>query len=180
MTCKREKERHLRPACPREIYTCKANADNRSSTLPILQQTPPLSMSTLEKDLAKVSARVCKHMNVDHGSSLRAWAVYYLHVVVMHSTVLEMTKCDTHGFWLSIDGTEPARVPYNTDLKSVSQIRKVAVDMHHAAFKGLGFSYRVQNGYYDLGKKLHSKVIIGVVAAVSVVVVGVVVMRIVT
>ena len=62
-------------------------------------------MSNLEADLAKMSERVCGHMNADHADSLLAWAHFYAKVPDAASATmtdvnpvtrfgLELTKAD--------------------------------------------------------------------------------------
>ena len=108
-------------------------------------------MSNLEADLAKMSERVCGHMNHDHADSLLAWAHFY--AKVPDAAAATMTDVKPDGFELELtkaDGYVMPKVliPYEPALEKEGDVRKVAVAMHFAAFNGLGWQYKLANGFY--------------------------------
>ena len=89
----------------------------------------------LEADLAKMSERVCGHMNHDHADSLLAWAHFYAKVPDAASATMTDVKSD--GFELELtkaDGYVMPKVliPFDPPLEKAGDVRKVAVAMHFA------------------------------------------------
>ena len=39
-------------------------------------------------------------------------------------------------------------VPYDPPIQTAAQVRKIAVSMHFAAYNGLGFRYKLSQGFY--------------------------------
>ena len=54
---------------------------------------------------------------------------------------LELTKAD--GYVMP-----KVLIPYEPALEKAGDVRKVAVAMHFAAFNGLGWQYKLANGFY--------------------------------
>lgn len=117
----------------------------------LLALTAFSDMSNLEADLTKMSERVCGHMNHDHADSLLAWAHFYAKVPDAASATMTDVKPD--GFELELtkaDGYVMPKVlvPFDPPLEKAGDVRKVAVAMHFAAFNGLGWQYKLANGFY--------------------------------
>ena len=98
-----------------------------------------------------MEARISKHMNDDHSDSLLAWAHFYAKLpTATHATATTLTD---QGFGLDVtlaNGTvTPATIPFDPPLKSASDVRKVAVAMHFAAYNALGFRYKLTMGFYS-------------------------------
>ena len=107
---------------------------------------------SLAEGLEKSAARICKHMNEDHGDSILAYAHFYAKLPTAVSA--QMTGLTVTGFELDVrmaDGTIKSKVlvPYDPPLESAPQVRKVAVSMHFAAYNGLGFRYKLAKGFYS-------------------------------
>ena len=118
----------------------------RSSSVAVHRAT-----MALEADLAKMSERVCGHMNHDHADSLLAWAHFY--AKVPDAAAATMTDVKSDGFELELtkaDGYVMPKVliPFEPPLEKAGDVRKVAVAMHFAAFNGLGWQYKLANGFY--------------------------------
>ena len=114
--------------------------------------------NALAQALARSSARVCTHMNEDHGESLLAYAHYYANLP--GAKAARMTAVLPRGFEIEVEDngkTQTVVVPYLTPLKSAGEVRKQAVEMHHEAFARLGFAYRVCNGYYARALRMATK-----------------------
>jgi len=108
-------------------------------------------MPTFTKELAAMEARISKHMNDDHSDSLLAWAHFYAKLpTATHATATTLTD---QGFGLDVklaNGTvTPVIIPFDPPLKSASDVRKVAVAMHFAAYNALGFRYKLTMGFYS-------------------------------
>ena len=103
----------------------------------------------MEADLAKASARIAHHMNDDHSDSLLAYARYY---GKLDAKAAAMTGVTAQGFELDVtvaDGSvKKTLVPYSRPLKSAGDVRKVAVEMHFAAYNGLGVVYKLKTNFY--------------------------------
>lgn len=107
-------------------------------------------LAALDAALEKSSARVAAHMNDDHAQSLLAYAHYYARLP--DATGAKMVGMSAKGFDLEVTlangSSERVLVPYNEPLTSAADVRKRAVAMHMAAFHGLGFRYKLLNGFY--------------------------------
>ena len=116
-----------------------------------MAESLPEPMPSLDDDLAKMSTRVCNHMNADHADSMLAWAHFYAKVPDAASAT--MTNVTKDGFELEItkaDGYVMPKVvvPYEPALEKAGDVRKVAVAMHFAAFNGMGTQYKLTRGFY--------------------------------
>ena len=96
------------------------------------------SSKDLGSQLKKIAKETCKKMNTDYQQSLVAYAKWY---GKFSNAVLgtEMTNINERGFELKVklsDGTyvNDVLIPFNKAVEDASQIRKVAVSMHHEAF----------------------------------------------
>ena len=105
----------------------------------------------LEEGLSKSAERVTKHMNEDHADSLLAYAHFYGGLPAQKAV---MTGLNAHGFVLDVTLTDGSvqrdvLIPYEPPLTTAADVRKVAVRMHFAAYGGLGFAFKVRNGFYS-------------------------------
>ena len=100
--------------------------------------------------LAKSKGRICKHMNEDHEDSLLAYARFWHD---RESTSARMIDVVPTGFILRIETPDSVRegieIKFTSELKNAGQVRKIAVAMHVEAFNGLGFLYKVRQGFYS-------------------------------
>ena len=133
-------------ASPASRHLAKSPAVRRHPAVAVHRAT-----MALEADLAKMSERVCSHMNHDHADSLLAWAHFYAKVPDAASATMTDVKPD--GFELELtkaDGYVMPKVliPFDPPLEKAGDVRKVAVAMHFAAFNGLGWQYKLANGFY--------------------------------
>lgn len=106
--------------------------------------------SELNSFLEKSRRRICGHMNGEHNSSVKAYARYYGKMTDLKEA--QMIDVELTGFKLKVTNRDGSivlcLVPFPKTLISADQIHKYAIDMHKEAFNGLGFMYRVSNGYY--------------------------------
>ena len=96
------------------------------------------SSKDLGSQLKKIAKETCKKMNTDYQQSLIAYAKWY---GKLPNAVLgtEMIDINERGFVLKVklsDGgyMDNVLIPFNKDIKNVSEIREIAVSMHHEAF----------------------------------------------
>ncbi|GMI14558.1 hypothetical protein TrVE_jg10529 [Triparma verrucosa] len=123
--------------------------------------SPPPSSS-----FSSSSARICKHMNEDHPSSVLSFALHYCKIpTATHATVIDVTE---EGFVLSIEGIEePKLAKFPENIEGVKDVRRMAVMMHEESFSSLGLIHRLRHGYYS-SKYLKYKKYVMSVAAVTV------------
>jgi hypothetical protein len=122
---------------------------------------------------AKTVERVASHMNADHGDSMLAWVHYYAELPEAQSA--RITTITAAGWGLEVgfaDGkVKSVTVPFDREMKGPADLRKSAVAMHMEAFHGLGYMYKLKNGYYPnaanmawthMPKKVKTGLIVGV------------------
>jgi hypothetical protein len=104
----------------------------------------------LVKALSTMAPRLIMHMNDDHADSLLAYAVHYAQLPT--ATKASMVGMDARGFTLKVDdaagGSCEVLVPFPRPLEGAADVRKYAVEMHHAAFGALGARFKLRHGYY--------------------------------
>jgi Protein of unknown function (DUF2470) len=119
-----------------------------------------VDMVQLEADIQKSAPRVMSHMNADHATSLKAYALAFgQHPDAAKTQSAILTGLDVEGFWLEltlVDGTKisDVLVPYDRRIQSAKELHQIAVDMHVAAFAKLGVLYKIQSGYYSNAFKM--------------------------
>jgi hypothetical protein len=111
----------------------------------------------LEAEIAKSADRVMKHMNEDHGDSIKAYARAY--GGEPEATAAVISGLNAEGFVLTVTlpggVTKPGvLVPYTTPLSSAKDLHKVAVAMHFSAHNELGYVYKLSSGYYLTAAKM--------------------------
>ena len=112
----------------------------------------------LAEGLAKAEHRISKHMNEDHGASVLAYAHHFAGMPT--AVAATMSGINTEGFLLTVelpngDVKEGVLAPFSAPLATAAGVRKVAVAMHHEAFRELGFAYRLSRGYYQNAMIIH-------------------------
>ncbi|KAL3911489.1 MAG: hypothetical protein SGILL_007262, partial [Bacillariaceae sp.] len=102
-----------------------------------------------------------RHMNQDHGDSLKAYALAFgLHPDAKRTKSAVLTGLDTEGFILELtldDGVTKVAdvmVPYDRRIQNSKELHKIAVDMHVKAYAELGVVYKITSGYYATAVKM--------------------------
>jgi hypothetical protein len=108
--------------------------------------------TTLQDDITKANARICKHMNDDHKISIIAYCDYYGGLLSQVEDA-ELTGLDSEAMTVDVTfvggGKRVLQIPYTRKPKAVADIRPIVVEMHKEAFKMLGLRYRLEKGYYQ-------------------------------
>lgn len=119
-----------------------------------------VDMAQLEADIQKSAPRVMRHMNDDHGDSLKAYALAFgQHPDASRTKSAILTGLETEGFILELtleDGSKVSDVlvPYDRRIQSAKELHKIAVDIHVKAFAELGVAYKITSGYYTTAFKM--------------------------
>lgn len=127
-----------------------------SARMAVVAEDEPVE--TLEADLEKSKTRIMTHMNKDHAASCLAYVKYFGDRPL--ATSAKLVDLSSKGLILEAEDPEsadqaPSRVfvPYSRPLKSVEDIWKLVIEMHHEAYQGLGMLYKLKHGYYIDGAR---------------------------
>lgn len=84
------------------------------------------------------STRAINHMNVDHASSILAYAHYY--GGKPNAQEAQLTGANEMGFTILVDGGKEINIRYPEvcEVKTSKDLRKVAVFMHREVRRGWG------------------------------------------
>lgn len=85
----------------------------------------------------QVSARICKHMNEDHGDALILYAQYF--GKLDNFKTAKMLSIDNQAMYLSIDGNDaqPLRIEFDHTLEDAKDAHHTLVEMLKEARKNL-------------------------------------------